>query len=425
MSDYISRLRNERRNALAAAEQILANAQGHTLTESEEHDYQRKIEAIEAIDFRRAKYEDDERAAQAAEESLRSIMNGPRLRGSAYVTPEDRELDTWLRQTIRNQSREPLELQIPQSELRSGYQPGIEMRDQLTTSGGGLLGTSFHGSIQRHMVANSAILSAGATVLTTPTGEPLKVPKSTAFSAATITAEAGTITESDPTLGSVALGSWKYGFLVQVSYELAEDANFDLLSFLAEQAGTAVANGFGAHAISGTGTGQPRGILTDASLGVTGPTGTATSFGSGATVGQGGDLFIDLMASVASPYARSASAAWLMRNSTLAAVRKLRDSQGRYIFTSDIPYGSGAAGTLLGRPVFVDESMPAMGANAKSVLFGDISRYWVRSVGTLRFQRSDDYAFANDLATFRCLARLDGALVDTTGAVKYLQHSAT
>ncbi|MGH3734315.1 MAG: phage major capsid protein, partial [Micromonosporaceae bacterium] len=69
--------------------------------------------------------------------------------------------------------------------------------------------------------------------------------------------------------------------------------------------------------------------------------------------------------------------------------------------------------------------VPAPAANAKSVLFGDWSRYFVRMVNGIRFERSDDFAFNTDMVSFRALLRVDGALVDSTGAVKVFQHSAT
>ena len=69
--------------------------------------------------------------------------------------------------------------------------------------------------------------------------------------------------------------------------------------------------------------------------------------------------------------------------------------------------------------------LAAVGLGAKSILFGDMSRYWVRQVGGLRFERSDDYAFANDLVTFRALARLDGCLVDVSGACRYFVGGAS
>ncbi len=81
--------------------------------------------------------------------------------------------------------------------------------------------------------------------------------------------------------------------------------------------------------------------------------------------------------------------------------------------------------TFLGKPVLVDPGVAATGVNAKSVIFGDMSQYFVRMVNGIRFERSDDYAFNTDLVTFRALLRADGALVDLTGAVKYLVGAAT
>ncbi|TFC84859.1 phage major capsid protein [Cryobacterium sp. TMT4-31] len=420
----IDRAKSMKRDACDAAEEILtkAKAANRSLTTAEERSFDAHMADAKDLANRIDELESGERSALAADASLRQLHGGNTYRS---LSRTDIEIDEKFRQTIAQRSLAPFEITQRSDEMRSGFRPGIEGRALATTSGGGLVATSFWSQLQRHLVASSSILAAGATVIQTPTGEPLKVPKTTAFSTASLIAEGATIPTSDPTLGSAQLDAYKYGFLVQVSYELAADANFDLLGFLAEQSGLAIGNAFGAHAISGTGTGQPNGILTGATLGVTGPTGTATSLGSQTTVGQGADLLIDLQGSLAGPYARSESAAWLMRQSTLQIVKKLRDSTGRYIFSADIVPGSGSAGTILGRPVFVDEAMPAAGANAKSILYGDISKYWVRQVGAIRFERSDEFAFDRDLVTFRGLARLDGDLIDTTGAIKWFAHSAT
>ncbi len=399
-----------------------AKKEKRDLNGAENLNYQKIMDDLEAQRSRINRMDDEERTAERANRALGELMH----RGStAYLSADDRELNDEFRRVINERSNKPVEITMGANEMRSGFQPGLEQRDLVTTSGSGMVGTTFYGRLQRHLVESSAILSAGATVIQTDSGEPLKVPKTTALSAAAIVSEAGAIGESDPTLGSVTLGSYKYGFLVQVSTELAQDANFDILGYLAEQSGIAVGNAFGAHAITGTGSSQPSGIVTGATLGVTGPTGTATSLGTHTTAGQGGDLLLDLAASLPEPYSRSRSSAWLMRNATLNAIRKLRDSTGNYVFSTDIIPGSGSAGTLLGRPVFTDPNVAAMGASAKSIVFGDISRYWVRQVNGLRFERSDEYAFNSDLVTFRALARLDGALTDTTGAVKYFVHSAT
>jgi HK97 family phage major capsid protein len=76
-----------------------------------------------------------------------------------------------------------------------------------------------------------------------------------------------------------------------------------------------------------------------------------------------------------------------------------------------------SAGASSGIPVFLVPFMPAMANTVESIAFGDMSRYFVRIVNGVRFERSDEFAFQNDLVSFRCIIRLDGALVDT-GAVK-------
>lgn len=321
-----------------------------------------------------------------------------------------------LRESVAANDRRVIE--VGPVRRRSGYQPGIEARALSTSSGSGLQGTSFYDQIIMHMVESSAVLSAGATVIQTENGNPLKVPKTTAFSSASIIAEGGGIGSSDPTLGQAPFGAYKYGFLVTVSTELLVDASFDVAGMLAAQCGIAIGNAFGAHAITGTGTGQPTGAVTAATLGVTGGTGVNGAFTA--------DNLIDLTRSLAEPYSRQKSTGWLMRNNTLGAVQKLKDSQNRYLFDVSIPDGVvGASGQLLGRPVFVDPNVAAVALSAKSVVYGDWSKYWVRLAGPLRFERSDDYAFGNDQTTFRCLARIDGTLLDTTGAIKYFAGAGT
>lgn len=147
------------------------------------------------------------------------------------------------------------------------------------------------------------------------------------------------ISESGPTISTVPLGAFKYGEMIYVTRELAEDVAFDLLGYLGEQAGRSVGTGFGTHTVTGTGTGQPRGITLDAAGGVT-----------GATTGGGilGDELFDLYHSVGEAYARSESAAWVMNSKTLATVRKLKGStHDHYLFDVEIPAGSGASGPFL------------------------------------------------------------------------------
>lgn len=79
---------------------------------------------------------------------------------------------------------------------------------------------------------------------------------------------------------------------------------------------------------------------------------------------------------------------------------------------------------MLGRPVVVDTNMPAIAANSESIAFGDMSGYYIRDVASVRFERSDEFAFNTDLVSFRGAFRTDGDLVDEN-AVKTIQSPAT
>lgn len=285
-----------------------------------------------------------------------------------------------------------------------------------TTAGGFTVPTSFFDRLMAHLIEVSAILRAGATVLNTTSGESIQVPKTTAHSAnAGIIAEAGSITESDPVFGQTTLGAFKYGIMIQVARELIEDTGVDLEGYLAMQAGRALGNGFGAHAITGTGTAQPFGVVTQSTLGVTGGTGVGGAFT--------GDNLIDLHYSVIEPYRMSQACVWLMRDATVGAARKLKSTDGQYLWQPGLQ--AGAPDLLLGKRVVTDPNVAAVALSARSVAFGDFSQYFVRLAGGVRFERSDEFAFGTDLVSFRALLRADGNLIDLTGAVKHFVGAAS
>lgn len=281
-------------------------------------------------------------------------------------------------------------------------------------AGGNTVPTSFYERLMAHLIETSAILQAGATILNTNSGEAIQIPKTTAHSTAAIVTEGNAINPSDPAFGQLTLGAYKYGTLIQVSRELLDDSGVDLEGYLSMQAGRALGNAFGAHAMTGTGTNQPRGIVTDATLGVTGGTGVAGA--------ASADNLIDLFYSVIAPYRTSPATKWIMRDSSVATIRKLKYTTGEYVWQPALT--AGAPDTIMGKQVLTDPNIAATALAAKSILFGDMSQFFVRFAGGVRFERSDDYAFNTDLVTFRALLRADSALVDLTGAVKYFQGNA-
>jgi HK97 family phage major capsid protein len=290
----------------------------------------------------------------------------------------------------------------------------IHTRDTLKSTATQALSTDVYSTIVQHMVETSSLMAAGATVVTTSTGEDLIIPKSTGFVSSAIIGEGASITESDPTLATVTLKAFKYANYFEISQELANDTPTNPLSFLARQAARSLglgATGFGDDIINGAGTTEPRGLLLDAATGVTGPAGTGTTLGTQGTANQGTDALWNLVGSVAEPYASSPSAAFLLRNASDIIVRKLKDTTGQPV------QGLTTRGQLLGYPSYVDPFMPAMANTAESIAFGDMSKYFIRIVNGIRFERSDEFRFQNDLVAFRCILRREGSLVDT-GAVR-------
>jgi len=414
----IERLREQRTSARDAADQILTRAaeEQRDLTPDEiaEHRLHVIAEREAADELERA------RDAQIADLRAAGARNG----GRSVLTREAAETARAFRSAIFAKNPQPIEVyatdladewpaDVPEPLGRTG-RVRVHTRDTLKTTATQAMGVDVYSRIVQHMVETSSLMAAGATVITTATGEDLVIPKSTGFVTTNIIGEGASITESDPTLSTVTLKSFKYANYFEISQELANDTPTNLLDFLARQAALSLglgSTGYGDDIINGAGTTEPRGLLLDAGTGVTGPAGTGTSLGTQGTANQGTDALWNLVGSVAEPYASAPTSAFLLRNASDIIVRKLRDSTGQPV------QGLGERGRILGYPSYLDPFMPAMANTAESIAFGDMSKYFIRIVNGVRFERSDEFRFQNDLVAFRCILRLDGALVDT-GAVK-------
>jgi HK97 family phage major capsid protein len=290
----------------------------------------------------------------------------------------------------------------------------FEKRDVVKTSTGAPVPTSFYDQIVEHMVVAGPMLQT-STMINTAGGEALQIPRTNAYSTSTLTAEGSAFSESDPTFQTfVTLNAYKYGHLIQVSREMIEDAGVDLLGFLARQAGISIGVAVNTALTTGTDSTMPNGISVAAGSGVTGGTGVVGAFTA--------DNLIDLSYSVNSAYRRMPGTGWMMATSALAATRKLKDTYGQYLFQPSLQ--AGQPDQLLGYAIYENPDVAAVGTAAKSVLFGNLREYYVRMAGGISFERSDDYAFANDLITFRARVRIDGDLPQTA-AVKYFIGGAS
>ncbi|WP_405695273.1 phage major capsid protein [Streptomyces coelicoflavus] len=408
MSEVVKSLQ-ERRLRVWEQAKALADAaaeENRTFSGEEEGNWQSLNAELDALDKRIKAVIDGEQRAKDAEDAMSKLRGEPRGKGGPDAQPNSEEL----RKFLRGEGGRTFDV-VP-----AGPVSFRDLSKLSSGAGGATVPTDFYGQLVAHLIETSAIMQAGATVLNTASGETLQVPKTTAHSSAAIVTEAGPIGESDPAFGQVSLGAYKYGTVIQVSRELLTDAGVDLEGYLSMQAGRALGNAFGAHAITGDGSGKPRGIVTDATAGATGPTGQSGGFGSQSAAGEGADLLIELFHSVISPYRMSSSCRWIMNDGTAGTIRKIKTTEGQYIWQPSVV--AGTPDTILGKPVLTDPNVADIAVGAESVIFGDISQYFVRMAGGIRFERSDEFAFNADLVTFRALMRADAALVDLTGAVK-------
>jgi HK97 family phage major capsid protein len=396
MSDYIRQQAEARAKAWEEAKALLdsAAAEKRDLSAEENQTYDRIMADLDSrsqvIETMNAQAERENRAAEA--------MKGfeAQVKPSVAVPAIDEA------ELIRSLAR---------GEIRSH---SFEKRDVTKGSTGAPVPTSFYDQVimlARHV----GPMLETSTILNTAGGENLQIPSLSAYSTGTVTSEAGTIGESDPTFNAFkTLGAYKYSFLTQISREMVEDAGVDILGFLATQTGNALGYAVNGALTTGTGTTQPTGIVTAAGSGITGSTAVSGAFTA--------DNLIDLVYSVDTAGRTLPGTGWQMNAQAISAVRKLKDTAGQYLFSPSLT--ADARDLLLGYPIFENPAMAAPATSAKSVIFGHLPSYFARTVGGLRLDRSDDYAFQNDLITFRATMRVDGNLIQTSH-VKYFAGGAS
>lgn len=255
------------------------------------------------------------------------------------------------------------------------------------------------------MVLQSAVLASNVRMVTTTTGENILMPRLTAFGTATLVSEGGSFAESDPTFATVTMSAYKFGNLLQVSDELIQDSAFDIERFVGQSLGTQIGSSIAGYLITGSGTAQPEGIMTNCTVGVTSSTAVA-GVPSIANV-------LTLYSSLSAQYRDGAS--WIMHPDTYATIVALNDTTGRSLVLPDLT--SSQPLQILGKPVYLDTNVATTGTNSKSIFFGNLGEYSaVRMVNSVQVLASPDYAFANGLVTLRSQLRLDAKQLNSDAA---------
>lgn len=259
-----------------------------------------------------------------------------------------------------------------------------------------------------------------ATPLTTTNGADLSFPSTDGTSEeGEIIAQNTTATDADVGFGTVPLNTYKFSSkVVTIPIELLQDSNIDVVALVNNRLRERVGRIQNRMFTVGTGTAQPFGITTAATAGKVGATGQ--------TLTVTYDDLVDLVDSIDPAY-QIAGLKFQFAQAVRRAVRKIKDTTGRPIWTPSYDEGMSAKtpDLLMGYPVEINNHMPVPAANAKSISFGDHSKYMVRDAMELTMFRFEDSAYLKKgQVGFLAWARAGGNLTDTN-AVKVYQHSAT
>jgi len=253
------------------------------------------------------------------------------------------------------------------------------------------------------------IIRKYAHVISTSHGD-RKIPVVASKGTANWVDEGAQIPTSDDKFAQVTLGAYKVATMIKVSEELLSDTIFDLEAYIARGFAGRIGDKEEEAFISGDGVGKPTGFLHGTGGGEVGVT---TAGAAAITL----DEMIDLYHSLRSPYRRKA--VFIMHDSTVKIIRKLKDSTGQFLWQPSIKEGT--PDTILGRPVVNSPYMPAAAAGAKSVAFGDFNYYWIADRQGRIFKRLNELFAQTGQVGFLASQRVDGKVI-LPEAIKILQH---
>lgn len=274
------------------------------------------------------------------------------------------------------------------------------MQESVDADGGFLVPQEFENQIVMALEENNVIRSIAKTITT---AAERKIPIAATHSVAQWTPENGAYTESNPTFGQKTIDAYKLTDLVKVSTELLQDSMFNLESYISSEFARAFGVAEEQAFCTGTGVGQPTGIFTE-NGGEVGLTLTSTT---NITC----DNIIELVHSLKSPYRRNA--VFLMNDSTVSMIRKLKDTNGAYLWQPSLQ--AGQPDRLLGYPLYTSPYVPIVKAAALPIAFGDFSNYWIADRMGRSLQRLNELYAGNGQVGFLATERVDAKVILSEG----------
>ena len=304
---------------------------------------------------------DDEKTGRASEAYNRSFWNAMRYKSVPYEVMNDLQIGT-------------------------------------DSEGGFLVPDEFERTLVQEL-EESNIFRGLAHTIRTSSGD-RKIPVVAAHGTASWVDEEGLIEDSDETFGQISLGAYKLATAIKVSEELLNDSVFSIDTYLAGEFARRIGSKEEEAFFTGDGKNKPTGIFAStggAEVGITASSATAITF----------DEIYDLFYSLKAPYRRGAS--WLMNDSTVKAIRKLKDSNGQYLWQPST--GASTPDTLLNRPIYTSSYAPVIATGKTPIAFGDFSYYWIADRQGRTFKRLNELYAKNGQVGFIASERVDGKLI--------------
>ena len=206
-------------------------------------------------------------------------------------------------------------------------------------------------------------------------------------------------TLSDDTFGQLSLSAYKVGTAIKISEELLNDSVFDLPSYITKEFARRIGAKEEEAFLIGDGVGKPTGVFA--------ATGGAMDGGTTSGANISFDDMLELFYSIKSPYRKKA--VWLLNEQTLKNLRKIKDSNGQYIWQPSI--SAGIPDTILNRPYVTSVYAPTPEAGNKVVAFGDFSYYWIADRQGRSMKRLNELFAMNGQVGFLASQRVDGKLI--------------
>ncbi len=224
--------------------------------------------------------------------------------------------------------------------------------------------------------------------------------------------EGGALSFGDATFDQIMMDAYKLHVAIKVTEELLYDAAFNLEGYTIDNFGKALANAEEDAFLNGDGKGKPMGIFDTKQGGQYGTTTSAAAISA--------DDIINLVYNLKRPYRKNA--AFITNDKTLAALRKLKDNNGAYLWQPALT--AGEPDRLFGYAIHTSQFAPEAAAGKVAMAFGDFSYYNIGDRGSRSMQELKELFAGNGMVGYVMKERVDGRLI-LPEAVQILKMKGT